>query len=153
MRDVASVALNAANDIVSQLGFELADVEYAREDGQMCLTFYICSQDGVNIDDCEAVSHAIEDAVDAADPTDGKPYCLCVSTWGDRPLRRDSDLKRYIGKEIELKLKKAENGKKKKFMGILEAFDEATVTVVSGKDGKICAEKNNIETVRPYIGF
>ncbi len=153
MRDVASAAALAANDIIVRLGFELADVEYAREDGQMCLTFYICSENGVDIDACETVSRAIEDAVDAADPTDGKPYCLCVSTWGDRPLKRDRDLERYIGKEVELKLKKAESGRKKKFVGILKAFDENTVTVKTVKDGDICAEKNNIDTVRPYIGF
>jgi len=153
MADVQSVALNAAKPIIESLGFEAAGVDYCREEGQMCLTFYICREGGVTIDDCETVSKAIEDAVDTADPTDGKPYCLCVSTWGDRPLTVERDFERNIGVEVEVKLKKSDSGKKKKLVGVLKAFDEKSVTVEIKKDGITVLDKNNIETVRPYIGF
>ena len=130
----------------------MADVEYVREDGQMCLNFYICSENGVNSDDCETVSRAIDEPVEQADPTGGKPYCLCVSTWGDRPLKSDRDFQRNLEVEVEVKLKKAVNGKKKKFVGALKGFDENSVTVSIGNE-VIKFEKNNIDTVRPYIGF
>ncbi len=152
MADVATLAGKAAKEIIENLGFEMADVEYVREDGQMCLNFYICSENGVNIDDCETVSRAIDEPVEQADPTGGKPYCLCVSTWGDRPLKSDRDFKRNLEVEVEVKLKKAVNGKKKKFVGALKGFDENSVTVSIGNE-VIKFEKNNIDTVRPYIGF
>ena len=152
MADVATLAGKAAKEIIENLGFEMADVEYVREDGQMCLNFYICSENGVNIDDCETVSRAIDEPVEQADPTGGKPYCLCVSTWGDRPLKSDRDFQRNLEVEVEVKLKKAVNGKKKKFVGALKGFDENSVTVSIGNE-VIKFEKNNIDTVRPYIGF
>ncbi len=148
MKDAALLAGNAAREIIENLGFEMADVEYVREDGQMCLNFYIRKKEGVNIDDCETVSRAIDEAVENADPTGGKPYCLCVSTWGDRALRSDADLDFFLNVLVEVKLKKALSGKKKKFTGELLAYDESTVTV-----GDAVFERENIETIRPYIGF
>jgi ribosome maturation factor RimP len=148
MKDVSLLAGNAAREIIENLGFEMADVEYVREDGQMCLNFYIRSKNGVNIDDCETVSRAIDEAVENADPTGGKPYCLCVSTWGDRALKNDNDLDFFLNVLVEVKVKKALSGKKKKFTGELIAYDEFTVTV-----GDTVFEKENIEIIRPYIGF
>ena len=148
MADTALIAGNAAKEIIENLGFEMADVEYVREDGQMCLNFYIRSKNGVNIEDCENVSRAIDEAVENADPTKGKPYCLCVSTWGDRALKNDADFDFFSGIEVEVKLKKALSGKKKKYVGILNAYTENTVTVDDTE-----FEKENIEVIRPYIGF
>lgn len=148
MADIAILAGNAAREIIENLGFEMADVEYVREDGQMCLNFYIRSKNGVNIDDCETVSRAIDEPVEKADPTGGKPYCLCVSTWGDRPLKNHRDFEFFKGIEVEVKVKKTIQGKKKKFVGILESFDNETVTV----NGDVF-EKSNIDVIRPFIGF
>ena len=152
MAEVSVIAGNAAREIIENLGFEMADVEYVREDGQMCLNFYIRSRNGVDINDCEAVSRAIDEAVENADPTGGKPYCLCVSTWGDRALKNDADLEYFLSVLVEVKLKKAVSGKKKKFVGILKGYDESTVTVeVDNMD--LHFERDNLEIIRPYIGF
>ena len=148
MADTALIAGNAAREIIENLGFEMADVEYVREDGQMCLNFYIRSKNGVTIDDCETVSRAIDEAVENADPTNGKPYCLCVSTWGDRELKNNNDLDFFLNVKVEVKVKKAISGKKKKFTGILISYDENTVTV-----DETVFDRDNIDVIRPYIGF
>lgn len=152
MRDVTAAAGAAAKEIIESLGFEMADVEYAREEGQMCLTFYICREEGVTIDDCEAVSRAVDPLLDEADPTDGAPYCLCVSSWGDRPLKTERDLERNLHKEVEIKLKKSDGSKKKKIVGVLMAYDENALTLSVKEETKII-ERNLMEYVRPYIGF
>ncbi len=152
MAEVSVIAGNAAKEIIENLGFEMADVEYVREDGQMCLNFYIRSKNGVNIDDCETVSRAIDEAVENANPTGNKPYCLCVSTWGDRPLKNDADFDFFLNVLVEVKIKKALSGKKKKFVGLLNAFNDETVSVLVD-DELVVFEKSNIEIIRPYIGF
>lgn len=152
MRDVTAAAGAAAKETIENLGFEMADVEYAREEGQMCLTFYICREEGVTIDDCEAVSRAVDPLLDEADPTEGAPYCLCVSSWGDRPLKTARDLERNLHKEVEIKLKKNDGGKKKKIVGVLMGFDDDTLTLSVKEETKI-VERNLMEYVRPYIGF
>lgn len=152
MPKAAELAGDAAQKIIEDMGFEMADVEYVREDGQMCLNIYICREAGVTIDDCEAVSRAIDAPIEAADPTGGAPYCLCVSTWGDRPLVKERDFARNIGREVELRLKKPEEGKKKKFIGALKAFDGETVTIETS-NGIMTVKRNNLDRIRPYIGF
>lgn len=152
MADVSLIAGSAAKEIIENLGFEMADVEYVREDGQMCLNFYIRSKNGVNIDDCETVSRAIDEAVENANPTGNKPYCLCVSTWGDRPLKNDADLDFFLEVLVEIKIKKALTGKKKKFVGLLKAFDKDFVTILIDEE-PVSFERTNIDIIRPYIGF
>lgn len=147
---VEELAARAAYAEIEKLGFEPADVEYVFEDGDMCLKFYICSPAGVGIDDCETVSRAIDPLVEAADVTGGKPYCLCVSSWGDRPLKNAADFARNLNLEVDIRLKKALSGKKKRFVGTLLAFDDQKITVLcQGKETVF--EKENIDTVRPYF--
>ena len=68
-----------------------------------------------------------------------------------RPLKTARDLERNKGKEVEVRLKKAE-GKKKKFIGGLVAFDELTLTLSLKGEDKIF-KREEMESVRPYIGF
>ena len=42
--------------MIAEMGYELLDVEYVKENGGMSLIFTIDSEDGVGIDDCETVS-------------------------------------------------------------------------------------------------
>ena len=54
---------------IAEMGYELVDVEYAKVKGQDDeLVVYIDRQGGVTLDDCEAVSLAVEPIIDEADP-------------------------------------------------------------------------------------
>ena len=55
-----------AEPVIRSLGFELYDVEFQKEYGDWVLTFYIDQPAGVTIDECEAVSRAIEPILDEA---------------------------------------------------------------------------------------
>ena len=80
-----------AAPMIASMGFELCDVTFQKEYGDWVLTFYIDKQDGVTIDDCEAVSKAIDPLLDEYDPID-QEYVLSVSSLGiDRPLKKDRD--------------------------------------------------------------
>lgn len=152
MQEVAQKARQCAQPIIEGLGYELVDVEFVREDGLMCLNYYIYKPEGVTLNDCETVSHAIDEAVEKADPTGGAQYCLCVCSPGDRPLLTRRDFERNIGTEVTIELKMPIRGKKKKLTGILNAFDEKTITL-AGKKEEITVNRENICTVRPYFGF
>ena len=62
-----------------QNGCTLWDVEYVREAGQWFLRVYIDKPEGISINDCEAVSRPLSDALDEADPIEGS-YVLEVSS-------------------------------------------------------------------------
>ena len=136
---------------VAELGFELCDVEFIKEYGDWVLTLYIDKEGGVNIDDCERVSRAVDPLLDEADPIE-QAYMLSVSSLGlDRPLKKDADFARNIGKRIEIKRFAPKNGKKE-FTGELVSFDENNI-VVKLESGELEIERKALALVRPELIF
>lgn len=115
--------------IIENLGYEVVEVEYGKKVDGMNLTFYIDRPEGITLDDCEKVHKAIDEPLDELNPTGDVKYILNVSSCGlDRPLKTDKDLKRNLGKEVDVKLYKAIN-KKKDFTGKLINFSSETITL------------------------
>ena len=78
---------------VASLGYDLGDVTYEKEGRDYNLVVTIDKADGVSIDDCQAVTDAIEPLLDETDPIEGS-YCLEVSSAGIfRVLRTDAHLR------------------------------------------------------------
>ncbi len=98
---------------MEDLGYDLVDIEFVRENAEQFLRFYIGKREGVSIDDCQKVSEAVGNKLDEIDPIEGSYYLEVSSPGLDRPLKTDKDLKRNIGKEIEISLYKNIDGKKK----------------------------------------
>ncbi|MBO7632262.1 MAG: ribosome maturation factor RimP [Lachnospiraceae bacterium] len=132
--------------IVEEKQFELVDVEYVKEAGDWYLRAYIDKPGGITIDDCEAVSRILSDRLDEEDFIEDA-YILEVSSPGlTRPLKKDRDYERNIGKPVEIKLFRAVNGRKE-LTADLVAFDKDTVTV--SEDGtETVLEKKNISLIR-----
>lgn len=137
--------------IVGKLGFELADVEYVKEGASWYLRAYIDKAGGIGVDDCEAVSRELSDILDREDFIDGS-YILEVSSPGlDRPLKREKDFERSIGKEVEVRTYRAIGGEKE-FTGTLKAYDKGSVTVLTEEGTKVF-EKSDISLIRLAFDF
>jgi ribosome maturation factor RimP len=119
--------------IIEEHSFELVDLEYVKEGSDWYLRAYIDKPGGINIDDCEAVSRAFSDLLDEKDFIEDA-YILEVSSPGlGRPLKKDKDFKRNLGKKIECKSYKSINGQKE-FAGILKEYT-AENFVIENEDG------------------
>ena len=138
--------------IIENMGYEVVEVEYAKKNDGMNLTFFIDSAAGVNIDDCEKVHKAIDEPLDELNPTGDVSYILSVSSCGlDRPLKTDKDLKRNIGKKVDIKLYAPIN-KQKLFIGKLVDFNEKSVQIEV--DGNILSlEKEKIANITLNLDF
>ena len=68
--------------LCEQVGVSLWDVEFEKEGGQYMLTITIDREDGVDIDQCEKISRAIDPMLDAREFDALPPYTLCVSSAG-----------------------------------------------------------------------
>lgn len=114
--------------IIEENGFELVDVEYVKEGSDYYLRVYADKEGGINIDDCVLISRSLEEKLDAADRmTD--PYILEVSSPGlTRPLKKDKDFKRNLGKKVEVKLYRAVDGSKE-FEAVLMGYTDTTVAL------------------------
>ena len=136
---------------VKNLGYELYEVEFQKEYDNWVLTLFIDKDGGIDLDDCERVSNAVDPILDEADPIE-QAYYLSVSSIGiDRPLKKDKDFQRNIGKKLDIRLYAPMDGKKE-FTGELVSFGEESFTVKTDKGEKQIARKA-CALVRPHIDF
>ena len=131
--------------------YTLVDVEYVKEAGNYYLRLYVDKEGGFTLDDCELVSRHLSDLLDKNDFIDGS-YILEVSSPGlGRPLKKEKDYARNLGRLIELRLfRESEGGKM--LTGTLESFDNESVTVNTGEKTYVI-EKKNIALIREYVDW
>ena len=136
--------------ITDRLGFELVDVEFVKEGADYFLRAYIDKEGGITINDCEAVSREMNEILDRED-YNAEAYVFEVSSPGlFRPLKKEKDYVRNMGKEIEIRTYKAIN-KRKEFIGILTAYDADTVTISEDDEETITFQKSDISLIRQYV--
>ena len=137
--------------IVSKMNLEIYDVEYVQEAGEWYLRAYIDKEGGVTIDDCEAVSRAMSDALDADDFIEDAYYLEVSSPGLGRTLKKDIHLQKSIGEKVELKTFKPIE-KRKEFTGILKGFDANSITVeIDGEDKEFI--RNEIALIKLALDF
>lgn len=132
--------------ITLEAGVEIYDVEFVKEGSDYYLRAYIDKEGGVTIDDCENVSRKFSDALDEKDFI-SEAYILEVSSPGlGRALKKDRHLEKSIGQDVEIKTYKPID-KVKEFEGNLKAFDQDTITIVSGDEEKTFS-RSDIAVIR-----
>lgn len=138
--------------IIEANNFELVDVEYVKEGSNWYLRAYIDKEGGISVDDCEVVSRAFSDKLDEEDFIDDA-YIMEVSSPGlGRPLKKEKDYVRSMGKELEIRTYRAID-KKKEFYGILTSYDEKTVTIETEDGSELTLEKADIALIRLAFDF
>lgn len=114
--------------VVEALGYELWELEYSAGRGNGLLRLYIDAEAGITLDDCERVSRAVSEQLDAADPIPGQ-YTLEVSSPGlERPLRSAAHFARFVGEAVSVETVQPLEGRRR-FKGRLAAAGAGTVEV------------------------
>jgi ribosome maturation factor RimP len=114
--------------VLDEMGFELVDIEYLSEHGRWVLRVYADKQGGITLDDCARVSRQIGDLIDIKDIIP-HGYVLEVSSPGlNRPLKKENDFVRAVGKKIKVKMIVPVKGRRR-FTGHLRKFEESTVYI------------------------
>ncbi len=133
--------------LIDANNFELVDVEYVKEGSDWYLRVYIDKEGGITVDDCELISRAFNEILDREDYIEDQ-YIFEVSSPGlMRPLKREKDYARSVGKLIDIKLYKPIE-KCKEFTGVLKLYDGSTVTITLDNGGDMTFEKSNLAMIR-----
>ena len=141
-----------AQPIIDQFGFELVDVEYVKEAGNWYLRFYIDKEGGITVDDCEVISREFNEVLDKENYIPDQ-YIFEVSSPGLlRPLKKEKDYVRSMGREVEVRLYKAID-RQKEFTGTLSAYDDKTVTLTMEDGSEAVFEKADIALIRLALDF
>ncbi|MBQ2444414.1 MAG: ribosome maturation factor RimP [Clostridia bacterium] len=141
-KNTAETVWKIAEPYIKELGLELWDVRFVKEGAEWYLRIFIDSENGITIDDCEAVSRAIDEPLDIADPID-RSYCLEVSSPGiERELVREEHFERFIGADVMVKMIRPLEGAGKEFKGVLKSSDKESCTVKT-ENGDITFRKKD----------
>lgn len=149
--DIEARTEQLVQPIIDENHFELVDVEYVKEGANWYLRIYADKEGGINIDDCVLVSRALEARLDEENFIEDA-YILEVSSPGlGRPLKKEKDLKRSIGKDVEIKLYRPIE-KQKEWEGTLLSFTNDSVTIEVMEQERTFA-KNDIALIRLAFDF
>ena len=113
---------------IERLGCELTDLEVRLSGQGGLLRLTIDKPDGIDLDDCEKVSHAVSALLDVEDPVPGN-YNLEVSSPGlDRKLTKVEHFQRFEGETLKVTMRFPIEGRRR-FRGTLVSSDDENIVV------------------------
>jgi ribosome maturation factor RimP len=143
MSKVTEVVEELAEPIFQELGIELVEIEFVKEGKSWFLRVYIDKDNGVDIEDCGLVSEKLSEKLDELDPIPQNYFLEVSSPGAERPLKKDKDFQKAIGKNVFIKTYEPIDGEKS-FEGTLLEFDGQHVKI----EMKIKTRKKTIDI--PY---
>lgn len=133
MANTAEKIYGLIKETVEAQGVSLWDVRLVKEGASYYLRIFIDKPNGISIDDCTEVSHAVEPVIDAADPIDNSYYLEVCSPGIERELTRPQHFASSLGKKIRIRLYKAADGAKE-FTGVLKSASDKVVIEAAGTE-------------------
>ncbi|WP_028776164.1 ribosome maturation factor RimP [Shimazuella kribbensis] len=147
-RQVVDQVEKIAVPLLQELDLELVDVEYKKEGPNWFLRVFIDGiEKPVDLDDCAKASEQLSIALDQNDPIPGNYYLEVSSPGAERPLKKESDYQKAIGKTVHVSTYEPIDGQRS-FEGILE---EVTPDLIVVKSQSI--PRNKIANARLSVVF
>ena len=124
--NTAAKVASLVEPILQEMGFELIDVEFLHSQGRWILRLTVDREGGITVDDCAKVSRELGDLLDVKDLIRQRYFFEVSSPGLDRPLKREKDLLRALGKKIKVRMKTPIQGRRNYF-GLLTDFSDGTL--------------------------
>ena len=146
MANAAERVYSLIRKTVEEQGVSLWDVRFVMEGASWYLRIYIDKPNGITIDDCTNVSHAVDPIIDSADPIDVSYYLEVCSPGIERELIRPEHYAAMLGKKISVRLYKAKDGTKE-LTGLLKSSDKDGIVLDCGEDTALTYKEISKSTV------
>jgi len=154
-KTIAQTVWDLAEPLAVSLGYSLWDVEYVKEGADWVLRITLDipgalsgQREGISIEDCEKMHHAIDPILDEADPIEGA-YLLEVSSPGlERTITRPEHLEACRGLTVTARCFTAIQGSRI-FTGVLRDFSPDSITLAMEEEEITLPKKavSKLETV------
>jgi ribosome maturation factor RimP len=153
MSNVVEIVSRLVQPILEEEKLELVDIEYKKEGAHWFLRVFVDKPEGgIDIEECGRVSERLSHVLDQADPIN-TPYFLEVSSPGaERPLRKEVDFRRSIGKHVMIKTYEPVDGQKE-FEGKLESVDAEEIGLALNDGKTLTISFSKIASARQMIVF
>ena len=136
-----------AGPIAERLGLELVEVEYLREGGRSILRLTIDKPEGITHADCQALSGEVGTELDRLDLIPAQYYLEVSSPGLERPLRRDADFARFVGRLAMVHTFAPHEGKRE-WRGILRGLQEGRVVLEVEGRGDVAIPFDQVSRAR-----
>ncbi len=133
-KSISEIIYPIAKPIAENLGLEIWDIKLVKEGPNQYLRIFIDSKNGVTLEDCENVSHALDSPLDELDPIPDSYFLEVCSPGIERELSKDEHLEKFTGHNIKIRLIRANEDNKKEICGILKSFDKHSIEIENIKD-------------------
>ena len=152
MANIEEKIENRIEPIIKEIGYNLYDVQYAKEGKDYFLRIFIEKENGdIDLNDCEKVNNAITDVLDEDDYIKEQYFLEVSSTGVEKMIRKEKHLKENIGNLITIKLFKPVDGEKE-FVGKLKDYNDNTLIIELG-DSDLELERKNISLIKKYYDW
>lgn len=156
MSKVTSVIEELVTPIVEELNLELVEIEFLKEGRNWFLRVYIDTPEGgIDIEQCALVSERLSEILDEKDPIEQNYYLEVSSPGAERPLRKESDFEKSVGKFIYVKTYEPIKDMKE-FQGYLRSYTEEGLELevrIKTRKLTVFIEKEKIAKARLAIDF
>ena len=134
---------------------EIVDTEYVKEGGDYYLRIFLdrkAEGEYLSMTDCHKATTIINEMLDEKDPIENQ-YILEVSSPGlDRTLKKDRDFIREKGKQVEVKLYKARDGRKE-YEGERVGLNSEGLIEIKDRDHILVFDRKDVAIIRLKIEF
>lgn len=165
MANIEEKVENLIKKPIEDLGYSLYDVQYVKEGQNYFLRIFIEKIDGsIDLNDCEKVNDGINDILDSANYIKEQYFLEVSSTGIEKVLRKDTHLKENIGNEVQVNLfrpiemsvkekNKEKVIKSKEIIGILNDFNQSSITLKLENEEIINIDRNNISLIKTVFDW
>ena len=146
--NVAQRVWELAEPLAKELGLSLWDVQFVKEGADWFLRVFIDKEEGVSIDDCVDMTHALSPVLDKEDPI-SQEYLLEVSSPGlERRLTRPEHFAAYEGRPVRARLIRPLETGERELTGVLLGVDEeGRLELQLDEDTSVTLEKKECSSV------
>ena len=114
--------------IADSLGFTIWDVRFEKEGASWYLRIFIDHPDGIDIEDCEAMTRPVNEILDQTDPI-SQAYVLEVGSAGlERELNRTWHFDARLGELVRARAIRPIDGERE-WIGVLHAWEKEQITL------------------------
>lgn len=136
-----------AEPLAQQLGLTLWDIRFVKEGASWYLRVFVEKEGGVSVDDCVAMSHALDGPLDETDPIEQNYYLEVSSPGLERELTRDEHFQALLGARIKVRLIRSVD-QVRDFTGELLSFDNGAITLLLENGTQMQLQKKEASWIR-----
>lgn len=142
-----------AEPVVQAEGFELVELEYAKEGPRWVVRVFLFRPEGVSLDDCKAVSQALSDKFEADDPIKVAYHLEVSSPGAERVLKSEREYRIFQGRLVRVTVRDAvedpDTGKKEQVVhGLLGPVTGESIQLEGPSGQSFSLERDNVKQVR-----